>query len=208
LAFAACYSGAVVAVRRRHGQSLSIASRFALHDGAAKSLRLRPDGLSAASGAADGSLLTWGLDGEIRQRLHGHTAIVDDVDFDPLGEFLASVSRDFTMNVFHVDSGRLVHAILLGRESPKCVLFLDPQTVLVGNYWGDVWRVDLERERVEAHRIAINGISSLARAPDGILAVSYDGSLSLLDSETMELKTRLRCLEQKVAGFETRASFD
>jgi WD40 repeat protein len=173
-----------------------------------KSVRIRPGRREAASGAADGSLNTWSLDGQIRHRLAGHTAIVDDVDFDPSGEFLASVSRDFTVNVYHVDSGRLAHSILLGRESPKCVLFWDSETVFVGNYWGAIWRVTLQDERVHTHPLAINGISSMSRGPNGLVAISYDGSLSLVDPETMDVVSRLNCLQQKLPGFEHAASFE
>jgi WD40 repeat protein len=207
-AFAACYSGAIVRVGWHAGQSPWIEARLSIHDGAVKSVRIRPGEDIAASGAADGSLNTWSLDGEIRYRLAGHTAIVDDVDFDPSGEFLASVSRDFTVNVYHVDSGRLVHSILLGRESPKCVLFWDRNTVLVGNYWGCIWWVSLDDERVTTHPVAINGISSMARHPEGLVAVSYDGSVSLLNPDGLDVAGRLNCLEQKLPGYECIASFD
>ncbi|HKJ16027.1 MAG TPA: WD40 repeat domain-containing protein [Xanthomonadales bacterium] len=207
-AWAACYSGNMVRVDLEAGQEMVIGDRFAIHDGAVKAVRLRPGREEAASGAADGSLVTWQLDGTIQHELAGHTAIVDDVDFDPSGEFLASVSRDFTLNVYHVDSGRLVHSILLGRESPKCVLFWDADTVFVGNYWGFIWRVTLHDEKITSHPVAINGISSFSRSTDGLLASAYDGSLTLLNPESLNVISRLRCLEQKLPGFEKSASFD
>lgn len=207
-AFAACYSGAVVRIACGPDNALEIEARMSLHEGAAKAVRIRPGAQEGASGAADGSLVTWTLDGDIRHRLAGHTAIVDDVDFDPSGVFLSSVSRDFTLNVYEVDSGRLAHSVLLGRESPKCVLFWDTGTVFVGNYWGCIWRVTLEDEGVSTHRVAINGISSLSRSPGGLLAASYDGSLSLVDPQSMGVLSRLHCLQQKLPGFEHAASFD
>jgi len=207
-AFVACYSGALVKVGWYGPGDLRIERKMQLHNGAVKALRLHSDGQRAISGAADGSLHVWRLDGELLDRLAGHTAIIDDVDFDPSGEFVASVSRDFTVNVYHFDSGRLVHSILLGRESPKCVLFWDRDTVLIGNYWGDILRVDLRDERISKSRIATNGIASLARCGPNLAAVSYDGSLSLLEPSSMELLSQLHCLQQKLPDYAQRASFD
>ena len=148
------------------------------------------------------------LVGSIIHRFSGHTAIVDDVDFNPAGTSLASVSRDFTVNIYQHDGGVLQHSILLGRESPKCVLFWDEHTVIVGNYWGDLWRVSLPDEKVTAFRIAINGISSLARCGHHIVAVSYDGSVCLVDPVAMSVVNRIRTMQQKLSHYETSTSFD
>jgi len=208
LAFVACYSGAVVRVVRGDDGSLAVDKRLRLHGGAVKAVRINPRGRQGISGAADGSLLSWDLDGRIVHRLAGHTAIVDDVDFDPDGRWLASVSRDFTVKVYESSSGRMLHSILLGRQSPKCVLFWDGNTVIVGNYWGALWRVDLSDGRVTAHPIARNGISSLSRCGIALAASSYDGSICLVDPGSMTVLNRIHGMQQKVAGFESRASFD
>lgn len=205
-AFVACYSGAVVRVSLDEPESISIVNRLGVHDGAVKAVRIHPTNKAGISGAADGSLCAWNFDGEIIQRFAGHTAIVDDVDFDPDGVLFASVSRDFTVNVYEFETGTLLHSILLGRESPKCVLFWDCNTVIVGNYWGDLWLVDLEQERVTAHRIAANGISSLSRCAFGLVAVSYDGSVCLVDPGDMSVIDRLRSMRQKLSGYEERGS--
>ena len=99
------------------------------------------------------------------------------------------------------------HSILLGRQSPKSVLFWDPETVVVGNYWGDLWRVDLSAEAVVPHRIAANGISSLSRCGNRIAAVSYDGSLCLVEPKDMAVTSRIRAMTQKLSGFEFSGSF-
>jgi WD40 repeat protein len=207
-AFVACYSGTVVRVNYDADNGLRIRHRLKLHEGAVKSVRIHPGGRGAISCAADGSLVSWDLAGIIQHRFAGHTAIVDDVDFDPTGQWLASVSRDFTVNVYEFSSGRMLHSMLLGRQSPKCVLFWNEQTVIVGNYWGDLWRVDLDSRRVGAFRIATNGISSLSRCGSLLVATSYDGSLCLVDPHDMAVLNRLESMQQKLAGFETRASFD
>jgi WD40 repeat protein len=203
-AFAACYSGAIVRISLRNGRA-ETRQKFAIHGGAVKSLRMEPGGLSGVSCAADGSMFSWTHDGEIIRQFVGHTAIVDDVDFNPSGSAFASVSRDFTVNVYDYDSGRIRHSILLGRQSPKCVLFWNDHTIIVGNYWGDLWRVDLRQESVSAFRIASNGISSLSRCGEYIAAVSYDGSVCLVDPSDMSVINRINSMQQKLSGFESSA---
>lgn len=207
-AFAACYSGKVVRISLENLKNIHVAEKYEIHDGAVKSLRIHPLGHAGVSGAADGSMFAWSVGGEILRPFVGHTAIVDDVDFDPTGKYVASVSRDFTVNVYEFESGLMRHSILLGRESPKCVLFWDTETVIVGNYWGDLWRVDLVKESVTPHRIAINGISALSRSGENLVAVSYDGSASLVDPENLSVLSHLGYMRQKLKGFEQKASFD
>jgi WD40 repeat protein len=203
-AFVACYSGSIVRV----SLDGEIKGKFKLHDGAVKSVRTHPEKALGVSGAADGSLITWDFNGQQIKRLQGHTAIVDDIDFDPSGKFVASVSRDFTVNVYDVDSGCMLHSILLGRQSPKCVLFWSQDTVIVGNYWGHLLRVRLSNQKVSSHKIAINGISALARCGKYLIAVSYDGGAYLVNPEDMTVIRFLRTMHQKLPEFRDGASFD
>jgi hypothetical protein len=105
------------------------------------------------------------------------------------------------VNVYDFASGLMRHSILLGRESPKCVLFWDSECLFVGNYWGDIWRVDLPTERVTAYRLATNGISSMSRCGPGLAAASYDGSVFLVDPASMAVTGRRVFMQQKVCGF-------
>lgn len=197
-AMVACYSGAVVRVRRKTNGELQLIKRLNIHEGAVKAVRVHPNGKTAISGAADGTLFSWDLSGRILHKFAGHTAIVDDVDYDPSGQWLASVSRDFTVNVYESGSGRMLHSILLGRQSPKCVLFWDANTVIVGNYWGTLWRVELNSGAISSHQIACNGVSSLARWGQHVVAVSYDGSVCVLDVNDMEISGHSQFMLQKV----------
>ena len=88
-AFVACYSGAIVRVGRRG----EIKDRITAHDGAVKALRIHPTLPVGVSGSADGSLIAWDMDGAAHRYLAGHTAIVDDVDFSPSGDLIASGPR-------------------------------------------------------------------------------------------------------------------
>jgi WD40 repeat protein len=192
-AFVACYSGTIVRVTP-DGQ---VGSRIRVHGGAVKALRLHRDRPVGVSCGADGLLLTWDFGGRPLRRLHGHTAIVDDVDIDPGGTRVASTSRDFTLKVYDLESGCALSSVDLGRQSPKSILFWDRDTVVVGNYWGYLLRVDLGDEGVTRRRIADNGISALSRCGEHLAAVSYDGSVSLVAVDDLRVVQRLRAMVQK-----------
>ena len=191
--FAACYSGAIV----RLTPEGRITGTINVHKGAVKSLRIHHGKNLGVSCGADNLLLSWRLDGGLLERFPGHTAIVDDVDIDPTGEQIASVSRDFTVKVYQLSSGKLRHSIALGRKSPKCVSFLTPSIVVVGDYWGGLLRVDLTTEKVFRRTIADNGISSLSRSGDRLIAASYDGGIYLVRPDDLTVVRTLRAMVQR-----------
>jgi WD40 repeat protein len=197
-AFVACYSGAIVRVDKTG----AIRGRMHLHEGAVKALRIHPKKSLAASCSADGALISWTLDGEVLDRYLGHMAIVDDVAIDPSGTYLASVSRDFTLKVYRLESGRMEHSVSLGRRSPKSMCFADDHTVIVGNYWGELIKFDIENERVSRHTIAANGISSVCTQGNDIIASSYDGALYLVDPVDLAVVGSLRAMVQRVCAAE------
>ncbi|MEO8374239.1 MAG: WD40 repeat domain-containing protein [Sphingomonas bacterium] len=194
--FAACYSGAIVRVAPDGREVLA----HALHDGAVKALRLHPSEPLGVSCSADGGLLSWTLDGEILQRFPGHTAIVDDVDISPSGDQIASASRDFTLNVYQVADGRLTHSIELGRRSPKSLCFWDADTVIVGDYWGALLKADLRTGKIERRTIAANGISSLSRCGEDLVASSYDGGVYLVSVADLAVRNVYRAMTQRVGN--------
>jgi len=193
-AFVACYSGAIVRVNRQ-GEVLA---KIHLHEGAVKALRIHPHQPLGASCSADGALISWTLDGRLHDRYLGHMAIVDDVAIDPSGTHLASVSRDFTLKVYRFADGRMSHSVSLGRRSPKSMCFLDERTVIVGNYWGELIKFDLETERVTRRTVACNGISSVCTQGRDIIASSYDGALYLVDPANLDVLQTLRAMVQRV----------
>jgi WD40 repeat protein len=192
--FAACYSGAIARVDRAG----SIQGFIRVHDGAVKSLRMHPTEPLGVSCSADGGLLSWELSGNLINRFPGHMAIVDDVDIDPSGTWISSVSRDFTLKIYELHSGKLIDSLPLGRQSPKAVKFLDSQTVVVTNYWGSLIRFDLVTGRVLTRQIAKNGISAVAQSREGLVAVSYDGGAYLVRSDDLTVINSLRCMSQRL----------
>jgi WD40 repeat protein len=192
--FVACYSGAVVRVSRQG----EILGKFAANDGAVKALRLHPSRKIGVSCSADNTLHSWDFDGNRLHSFLGHMAIVDDVDIDPTGDLIASVSRDFTLKVYRLDDGSMVGSYSLGRRSPKAVCFVDKDTVIVTNYWGSLLRFDVTSGDTLVRHIAKNGISALSRCGEHLVASSYDGALYLVDPVTLELINTLRSMTQRL----------
>ena len=192
--FVACYSGAIVRVSRKG----EIRGHIRVHDGAVKALSLHPGKQTGVSCSADGALLAWDFEGTLLKRFPGHMAIVDDVDIDPEGKLIASVSRDFTLKIYQLEDGSLAGSYSLGHRSPKAVCFLDKDTVIVSNYWGSLLRFDLKSGAMTSHKIAKNGISALSRSGEYLVASSYDGALYLVDPSSLETVNTLRNMVQRL----------
>ena len=194
-AFVACYSGALVHV----AADGTIRRRMAFHDGAVKALALHPSRPLGVSCSADGGVVAWTFEGERSRGFPAHVAIADDIDLDPNGDLVATVSRDFTLKVFDLEGGQLVHNLSLGQRSPKSVCFFDPETVLVGNYWGQLMRFDLSRGSKTVASIASNGLSAARRCGAHVVVTSYDGAVFLVDPRTLEVVNTLRAMTQRVS---------
>ena len=192
--FVACYSGAIVQV----SQDGTIKNRFNVHDNAVKALRLHPHKPIGVSCSADGILASWDFDGNLIRNYVGHMAIIDDLDIDPTGQYIASTGRDFTVKIYELNTGALLHSISIGKRSSKGILFLDSKTVIITNYWGELIRVDLPGEEKLTRLIAQNGISAVSRAGDNIIAVSYDGSAYLVDPKDLSVVNKLQAMVQRV----------
>lgn len=192
--FVACYDHMVVRVSPQG----EILGEIAVHDGAVKALRLHPEKPLGVSCGADNLLLSWDFDGNLVRRFHGHMAIVDDVDVDPTATRIASSGRDFTLKVYDLESGKMLHSLETGRQSPKSVCFWDRETVIVGNYWGYLIKADLRDESVTRERIGPNGISALARSGDHLVAACYDGAAYLVRPDDLSVVRSLRAMTQKV----------
>ncbi|WP_202081398.1 WD40 repeat domain-containing protein [Caldalkalibacillus salinus] len=191
--FVGCYSGAIVRVNEKG----EIMDKLEVHDGAVKALRLHPYQPLGVSCSAEGELLSWNFNGEVVQQYLGHTAIINDVDISPSGKYAASVSRDFSVKVFELDTGKLLYSYNLGRKSLKSVSFIDELTVVVGDYWGNIVKVDLESGDITRQTLARNGISSITRYDRYFIAVSYDGSVNVVDSNLTIVK-KILAMAQRI----------
>lgn len=193
--FVGCYNPVVV----RLSPTGEMLGEIRVHEGAIKSLRLHPQRPLGVSCGADGLLRSWTFDGELVADFRGHMGIINDIGLDPDGRLVASAGRDFTVKVYDLESGHLLHSLATGRQSPKSLCFWDHNTVMIGNYWGYLLRFDLAEERVARVRISDNGISSMSRAGDYLAAVSYNGIVNLVHPGTLEVVNTLRAMTQKMA---------
>lgn len=193
-AFVGCYSSAIVRV----SASGKVMDKIHVHEGAVKSLCLHPHKTFGVSCGADGLLQSWTFPGERMERYLGHTAIINDVDLNPAGDRLASVSRDFSVKVFDVFSGKLLHSIAIGNRSLKSVCFWDAGTIVIGDYWDTLIKVDLSSGRLERKKVAQNGISALHRSGNFLVAVSYDGTAYLVKPESLQVVNTLRVMRQRL----------
>lgn len=192
--FIGCYSGAIVRVDSQG----TVRGKINVHDGAVKALRLHPTEPKGISCSAAGELRSWTFEGERLNNYLGHTAIINDVDLDPSGTLLASVSRDFTLKVYEFHSAKLLYSFNLGRRSLKSVCFYHEDTVVVGDYWGHLIRVNLGTGDVLRQKIAENGISSVARCDKHVVAVSYDGGIYVVDPFALNVIKTDKAMQQRV----------
>jgi hypothetical protein len=76
--------------------------------------------------------------------------------------------------------------------------FVDLRTIIVGNYWGELIKFDLETERVSRRTVASNGISSVCTQGSDVIASSYDGAIYLVDPADLNVVRELRAMVQRV----------
>jgi hypothetical protein len=97
------------------------------------------------------------------------------------------------LKVHRLHDGALVHAIRIGRRSPKSICFVDEVTVVIGDYWGALIRVDLRTSQISQ-----NGISSIARSGEYLAATSYDGGIYLVESFSLTVVNTIHAMTQRV----------
>lgn len=70
--------------------------------------------------------------------------------------------------------------------------------MIVGDYWGALIKADLRTGRVTRGTIAANGISSLSRSGERLVASSYDGGIYLVAVEDLSVRNVYRAMTQRV----------
>ncbi len=192
--FAACYSGAIVKV----DASGTVLDKIRVHDGAVKALRLHPTKPVGLSCGADGILVSWNYDGDMLREYKAHDAIINDLDLNPAGTMVASVSRDFSLKVHDIETGKRLHTLMIGNKSLKSVCFWDDDTVVIGDYWGGMIKVDLQQQRYERYEVARNGLSAITHMGSHVLGVSYDGIALMMRPDDMKVIATLRAMDQRL----------
>ncbi len=192
--FVACYSG-ILAHLSNEGQLLN---KIPVHESTIRALALHPLHPAGVSCCSDGVLASWNYNGKFLREYAGHNAIINDVDIDPSGRFIASVGRDCILKVHGFADGILYHSIHLGRCTPTSLCFVNPHLVIVSNYQGELIRVCLDDGTTIRQTVAQNGISSIARHGEHYAVSSYDGSVYLIDQNQLTVLNSLHLMTQQI----------
>ncbi|MFK7787562.1 MAG: WD40 repeat domain-containing protein [Crocinitomicaceae bacterium] len=193
-AFVAAYSGKVIAISMDDHDYNPIP----IHGNAVKAIELHPSMNIGVSCCAGGEIIKWDFDGNKLGEFEPHDSIVNDIAVSLDGKHLASVGRDFILNIHDFSSLAKIASIPIGNKSLKSVCFNGNGDVCVGDYWGNVYLVSTNDFTHQMARIADNGVSAMVPSDnDQMLAVSYDGSICIFDS-SLAIVSREKIMEQRL----------
>lgn len=198
LSFVGSYNGYITVI---DNVMSTVEKHWGIHEGAVKAIAIHPTKPIGISCSAASELFVWNEGGEIVQKLYGHTEIINDISISPSGNLLATASRDFCINIYDLNSYQLVGTYKLGNKSLKSICFINEFNIIVGDYWGNIIKVEVETGYSTKKRISSNGISSLARKNDTqFIASSYSGSLYHMtcSEDGFSLINQLKFMEQRV----------
>jgi WD40 repeat protein/serine/threonine protein kinase len=188
--------------RKQHLNVLDIATGKSLFSTEGSSLAYSPDGRWLAIGAADDKTVVL-LDARTHEtvaRFSGHEGAVFKAAFSPDSRFLASCSRDRTVRVWQIDSGKC--QVLRGHTDEVYAIAFHPDGTRLATAGRDgaVWLWDLARGeevvRLPGHK---SYVWSLAFSPDGRTLVSGSGDFTVRLWDTAPLKTRYKARREAAA---------
>ncbi|MGD2205177.1 MAG: BTAD domain-containing putative transcriptional regulator [Anaerolineae bacterium] len=189
---------------------------FQGHTAPVQTVAIDPEGRTALSGSADGSLILWNIEtGEALRRLEGHEGTVHSVAFLPGGQQVLSGSADGSLILWDLNTGRALRR-LAGHDgevwcaaiAPDTLAGTGGRTALSGSSDGTLILWDLASgqavRRFNGHEGAVY---SVAISPDGrsALSGSADRSLILWDLETGTIRLRLAGVADTVAAAQQAA---
>lgn len=197
------------------------------HNGFCLSLDFSRDGSHLASGSRDGTAIIWSTktwkatqillnsdpDASLGQLARG---MVDDVAFSPDGSSLAMASREGSIHLWDVATGKLLDTLKGHSSAVNAVVFSsDGRTLASGGSDRTVrlWNVESRRELVQldSGNIEMAGVESLVFSPDGKhLLAGRSGGAAFWSTAPMEWSDPdqaaevLRRLRKSNADFQSR----
>jgi WD40 repeat protein/tetratricopeptide (TPR) repeat protein len=190
------------------------------------SLNFTPDGTLLASGSRDGTAILWSTATwtEARTLLNpdrnslfgdGSRGMVEDVAFSPDGKTLALASREASVQLWEVATGKLLETLRGHPSSVNAVAFSpDGRTLASGGADQTVrlWNVETRRElmQLDAGGVELGEIHSLAFSPNGrqLLAAgshaAFWSTTAMIWNDPDRAAERLRLLLKSNADFASR----
>jgi len=157
--------------------------RLSGHTGYCVSLDFSKDGARLASGSRDGTAILWSTKSwkatkTLRNSDPGSTysqavvGMVDDVAFSPDGKTLAMASREGSVLLWDVASGKLLET-LKGHSSAVSAVVFSPDGRTLASGGSDqtvrLWNVETQRElmQLDSGNVELGHVETLAFSPDG-----------------------------------------
>lgn len=176
--------------------------RIAAHRHAVTAICVTPDGKRALSGAADGSMAYWRLQGEPTHTVFdGHGEQIGQLRLTSDGTSVLSASRDRRFRLRALSDGKMLFDLPLdGWVSDLALLPGDRRLVIASGDYLSLYDLDQARE-LQSFQGDDGGMLAVALTPDGRYALAASGDIS-----TARFNLRLWDLEQwqEVARYETR----
>jgi WD40 repeat protein/tRNA A-37 threonylcarbamoyl transferase component Bud32 len=174
------------------------------HTGFVRDVAFSPDGTKVASASSDGQLYVWDLATGAATQVRKESSVVDAVEFDPRGRYLAASVTSRHAVLLHDLQANTARELLLGGDESYAVAFApDGVHVAVGTTGGHLFVFDVatgDRRELVGHAA---WISTVAYSPDGtrILTASEDGTARLWTVATGEARAMTFTDQVYVAEF-------
>lgn len=192
---AATYTGELVVL---DVDGSTIANRIALGKGAIKSVAWMDDRRAACAGSDGIVRIVDKMDGVLAE-LRGHGNLVNSIDVTdgPNGPLVASASRDRTIRIWDVTTGKCKSVLLGHDESVKVVAWKPGSSYQLasGSYDFSVRVWDLFADDPDSASVVLgghtSGVGALVWADRHLVSASWDATCILWSTESSELVSRV-----------------